>query len=46
MKYSNNVSFVYTKFYEIIMNFNFSENVHKANIQSTQYTIIVYFVMY
>lgn len=50
MIYNLNITFIYMNFFsEIIMNFSFSLNVHKANIHSINiniYKIIVYFVMY
>lgn len=50
MMYSLNIAFIYMKFFfERRMNFNFSENFHKANSHSIKvniYKINVYFVMY
>lgn len=40
MMYSLNIAFIYMKFFfENIMNFNFSENFHKANIHSIKVNI-------
>lgn len=48
--YNLNIPLIYMKlFFEIIMNFKFCENFHKANNNSMKvniYKIIAYFVMY